>query len=556
MKFERIVLLVAVLVFAVNGAFCEDVEKAARAEVSKAIKAKLIKPSDIGFYYEKINSGKGAEIIKELQALASSEIVVSENNPVGWRLDGNGKFPKTTPPLSWGMDKNGSKKNIAWITEMPYYSPGSLIVSGDKLFATANSNSLVCLDKVSGRILWVRSVSLYDAAEQAERDQNRDVFSKLDDLAKKRDELRNKIPGSAPNEIFNTGSEMVKVEAEMEKIICEADKEKYKNNGMTYSDGGYMSAAPASDGTYVYVWNAWGVTACFDMKGERKWIRFDKLRPQEHGNYASPLLVGNKVIIHIGKQYRALDKKTGKEIWTSELFKTKEDWYGYWYGSHSYTRIGGEDVIIAGNGSLLTASNGKYFLKGDGMQCTSPVLGDGFVSWASGIGSAGPFFYKLPSNTSNNTSPGIKRCSFKKAKAIGSQGDFISASSLIHDKLLYTIGNDPFLYVYDLVSDKLVYQQTLDFGITQDRKDRPYGSGISASPTFAGGKIFIWGFQGTTIIVEPGPVYKEVAKNTIEKRIQFNHKSDNIEGTVSNPWFEGNRIYYRAQKYIYCIEGK
>ena len=549
-----IIMAVAITFSAANNCFADEVEKNARNEVNKALKGKLIDISDLTKYYERINKGKGADVIKELQLLASQEGSVSDKNPVGWRFDGSGKSTNVTPPLSWGISLGGSKKNISWVMEMPGYSPSSVIVVGDKLFSGSNHYSLVCQDKKSGKILWVGSVSPYDAAEKAERDQKKDVFSKLDELAKKRDGLNSKIPGASPNEIFSTGSEVVKVEQEMEKLLYPSDMEKYKGTGMTGSDGGYMSTTPASDGTFVYAWNAWGVTACFDMKGERKWIRFDKLRPQEHGHYGAPLLIGDKVIIHIGRQYRALDKKTGKELWTSESHSA--DWTGYWYGSHLKTRIGSDDVMIAGDGSLIRPSDGKRFFKAKGMQSTSPVFGNGYVSWVDGPGQSAPRFYKLPSSVGSSDSPKIKSCSFKRAKEIKPSGGFFSAASLIVNGLLYTMGGDPVLYVYDLAADKLVYQKELDFGETPTRQDRPYGCGISSSPSLAGGKIYIWGNFGTTIIIEPGPVYKEIGKNTIDTRFSYNWKNGALEGTVSNPWFEGKRIYYRAQKYMYCIEEK
>jgi len=553
--FQKVLLTATVLCLAVS-CFSEDMEKNAREEISKALKAKLISVSDISRYYEKINKGKAEEVIKELKKLAAQEGQVSDKNPAGWRLDGTGKFPGAEPPLSWSLDRNGNKKNIAWVSEMPFYCPGSVLAAGDKLFTGSNDYSLVCLDKKTGKILWLRSVSPYDAAEKEERDGNKEVFVALDALAKQRNELNSKIPGLPPGEIFKSGVEVNKIEKEMEKILCESDKEKYKNTGMTYSDGGFMSTTPASDGTFIYAWNAWGVTACFDLNGERKWIRFDKLKPQEHGHYGSPLLIGDKLIIHTGKQYKALDKKTGKEIWTSEVVLTNPGWSGYWYGSHLYARIGNEDIIISGNRALFKASDGKQFMKGMGMQCPSPVFGDGYVSWINGPGSAAPYFYKMPSTTLGTEIPVIKTCSFKRAKEIKSQGSYFSASALILNGLLYSIGCDPVLYVYDLTADRLVYQQVLDFGPTPDRLDRPYGCGIGASPTLAGGKIFLWGNFGTTLIIEPGTVYKVLGKNTIDTRLTYNYKNDQQEGTVSNPWFEGKRIYYRAQKYIYCIEEK
>ena len=481
----------------------------------------------------------------------------AEPPAIGWRNDGTGHFPDAAPPLAWGLKKDGAATNIAWATEMPFYSPSSVISAGSVLFTTANDYSLLCVEKKTGKILWVRSVSPYDAATKEDRTAHEEAFASLDKLARNRDELNAKIP-AAPTEAFKIGSDVSKVEKNMEKLLRDVDPEKYKETGMTYSDGGYMATTPAWDGTYVYAWNARGVTACFDLKGDRKWIRFDKIRPQEHGHYGSPLIVQDKVVIYIGKQYLALDRKTGKEVWKSESHTNPEDWYGYWYGSAVLTRIGEEDVIVAGDGSLIRAKDGVRFLKGKGMQCCSPVVGGGCAFWMNG-GSAGgdftggpAFCLKLPADASKPATPDIRTC------AIDLKGTSCTcaASPLFHDGLLYIVGSNPVLIVYDVAADKVVYRKDLDFGQASKRQDRPYGCGIGASPTLAGGKIFIVGNLGTTLILEPGRVYKEVGRNTIERHIAYNYQNDLLEGTVSNPFFEGKCIYYRAQKYLYCIESK
>jgi len=111
----------------------------------------------------------------------------------------------------------------------------------------------------------------------------------------------------------------------------------------------------------------------------------------------------------------------------------------------------------------------------------------------------------------------------------------------------------PVLYAIDVVAEKIVYRKDLDFGEDQKRADRPYGCGISASPALAGGKIFITGNFGTTLVIEPGREYREVSRNTIDQRFDYNYKTNMLEGTVSNPFFDGSKIFYRAQKYLYCI---
>jgi len=73
---------------------------------------------------------------------------------------------------------------------------------------------------------------------------------------------------------------------------------------------GYSSATPASDGDNVYVLFGTGVAACYDMEGNRKWIKMLEKSKHQWGHSASPLVVGDKLIVHINDIF-ALDKKTG-----------------------------------------------------------------------------------------------------------------------------------------------------------------------------------------------------------------------------------------------------
>ncbi len=472
----------------------------------------------------------------------SADFRASPEQPVGWRGDGSGHFPGATPSLNWSL-KDGKGTNIAWQSLMPFDSPSSVIVVGDKLFTTGNDFELICVEKRTGKILWVKPVSPYDAATGEERAANKELFDKLDQLAQKRNELLAKIPAPGTNSLGALGAEISKTDNAMMKELAASDKVKFKHPGT--GEGGFMASTPVSDGKLVCAWNAWGVTACFDLDGNRKWIRFDKLAWQEHGHYASPLMAGDLVIVHLGgRQYLALDKKGGTEAWRMypEVSPLRN------FGSSVRARIGGEDAIVTGAGGLIRASDGRQFGKDCSFGLTpSPVVGDGL---AFGLRNSGKTagYYKLPEKIEDSFKPAVKGNSL----AITNAFSFMS-SPLYHDGLLYVVIDKSMLYVFDVVAEKLAYRLELPFGEIPTRGDRPYGCGICASPSFAAGKIFLTGNFGATLVIEPGREYKEVSRNTIDQRINYSYKTNALEGTVSCPFFDGNFIFYRAQRYLYCI---
>ena len=76
--------------------------------------------------------------------------------------------------------------------------------------------------------------------------------------------------------------------------------------------------------------------------------------------------------------------------------------------------------------------------------------------------------------------------------------------------------------------------------------------GICTGPTLAGKVIHIRDDQGQTLVIGRGPEYKELAKNVLWE-LQPNGVQQEAQ---SNPWFEGGRMYYRTQSFLYCIGEK
>ena len=74
---------------------------------------------------------------------------------------------------------------------------------------------------------------------------------------------------------------------------------------------------------------------------------------------------------------------------------------------------------------------------------------------------------------------------------------------------------------------------------------------VSLDLYFASG----WGDQGTCVVIEPGRTFKQVARLRIEAPLVWNG-SQRQEATISNPVFEGDRMYYRAECHLYCIGPK
>ena len=118
--------------------------------------------------------------------LGSAKFQPSPEQPVGWRGDGTGRYPGATPPTSWERKASGdayTTKGIVWMAPLPNIGVSMPIIVGDRIFLTSEVCDLVCLDKQTGRVLWIRSNSEFEGLSDDERKANPVYAEKLVPLA-------------------------------------------------------------------------------------------------------------------------------------------------------------------------------------------------------------------------------------------------------------------------------------------------------------------------------------------------------------------------------------
>ncbi len=171
------------------------------------------------------------------------------DEPVGWRMNGASAFPNAAPPLQWSENSN-----VVWKTRMPKFSNASPIVVGNRLFVCAESNTLICVNKKTGAILWQKETpsSAIPAA------------------------------GASP---------------------------------ATHNVNGYTTPTPVSDGKSVYVLFGTGVAAAYSLDGSCKWIGLVARPQQGWGHSSSPLLDDGKLFVVVENTAAALSLADGSVLW-------------------------------------------------------------------------------------------------------------------------------------------------------------------------------------------------------------------------------------------------
>ena len=69
------------------------------------------------------------------------------------------------------------------------------------------------------------------------------------------------------------------------------------------------------------------------------------------------------------------------------------------------------------------------------------------------------------------------------------------------------------------------------------------GATFEASPSLAGGRLYLLDTAGVMIIAEAGPAYKQIARRELGEKCH------------ASPAFADGRLYIRGVKHLYCLGG-
>jgi outer membrane protein assembly factor BamB len=482
-------------------------------------------------------------------------------HPVGWRGDGTGRYPAAVPPLAWSRHKTADgfdTKNIIWTARMPGPSVATPIIVGDRIFATAEINDLICIDKKTGHILWIRSNSEFEGMkpqeQQASRGLSETSLPLVAELARTNETLVTALNSGTAEDIETLVAKKKDLSRRMYNSLIIADRKKYRRD---WNQGvfGFSGPTPTSDGKHVCVFFTTGIAACYDLDGNRKWIDFGSGSGSEHGNFASPLLINNRFVVWAGEM-RGYEVETGKIVFNNTALK------GNTYGSLFRIRTGNEWVAAFQSGYFTRISDGKpiWGQQVFGDSVATPIVEDGkifaWVGFPRKASDRGFYAFPIPAATSDTplTPAYAFKIDWKSEELLEDKGPHLydrayTASPLYVDGLIYQITQAGGLTVNDAATGQLVYRKVLK--IHPFIEDWDF-AGASASPTLAGGYIYLMDNQGATIIMKPGRTYEEVAQNMLETESDGKHQ----EQTLATPVFEGTRMYYRTQREIFCIGEK
>ena len=290
-----------------------------------------------------------------------------------------------------------------------------------------------------------------------------------------------------------------------------------------YHRNSFATETPVTDGNRIYVFHApAGLLAAIDFTGRIVWtteVAQAASGPQggPFGPGSSPALHANRLFLvsdeHPGVWWlAAYDTATGKEIWRNQQPKPER---GFGWSTpfiwHSGTRT---EVVTVSNrrvSSFDVAGKPLWHLNGlSGSTTPTPFAADGLLYAASGYPGAFRPFYAIRPGGSGDIS--LKEGETSNSFVAWSNpmlATYLPSAIAYRGQVCNLFARGLFT-CHDAKTGKEIYgRQRID----------PQASGFSASPWAYNGRIFVASEDGEVYVIEAGPAFKILHKNTMGEMI-------------------------------------
>jgi outer membrane protein assembly factor BamB len=455
---------------------------------------------------------------------ASEAIVVPERRITRTTAPGAHRLPRAAAVTgSWpsfrGRDASGvadgqrlpdtwdgaTGKNVLWRTPIPGLAHSSPIVWGDTIFVTS---------AISSRTDATFKPGLYGDGDASEdRSIHKWVLYAID---KRTGRIR------------------------WERIAREGAPRNKRHIKSTYA-----SATPVTDGRIVVAWFGSEGIHAFDVNGAPLWQvdlgRVDMgaydIPTYEWGPASSPIIWNGLLILQCDTQtdsfVLALKLETGEVVW-----KTSRDELSSWGTPTVAATMTGPELVTNASNFIrgYDARTGRELWRLGGsskITAPTPIFAEDLIVVASGRAPERPIFVVKPGARGDLTLARDQTASDSIAWSRTGRGSYMP-TPLAYRGLLYVLANNGVFDAYDLKSGKEIYRQRLPL----------VGSGFSASPVAADGKIYLSNEDGDMLVVRAGSTFELVATNSIGELL------------MATPALSEGVMYVRGASSLFAVGAK
>jgi putative pyrroloquinoline-quinone binding quinoprotein/putative pyrroloquinoline-quinone-binding quinoprotein len=301
----------------------------------------------------------------------------------------------------------------------------------------------------------------------------------------------------------------------------------------------FATETPVTDGRYVYTYmGSAGLLTAVDFKGKTIWTKEAGTVEgvSEYGSGSSPALYKDRVIIVNDNRKQsfiaAYELRTGRELWNVPR-QESQSWA---------TPLVWENELRT---EIVTASTNKvraydldggllWELKGmTNLSTPSPFANQGLVYISSGYPGTSPRpVYAIKPGASGDISLVKDQTSNEFVVWYQPLLGTYNTSALVLGNYYYTLLDRGFLLCHDAKTGKEIYGR---------QRISAESSGFTASPWSYNGKIFVLSEDGDTFVVQAGPEFKLLGKNSLN------------EMTMATPAVLRGSVLLRTQSKLYRI---
>lgn len=319
-----------------------------------------------------------------------------------------------------------------------------------------------------------------------------------------------------------------------------------------FTENGYASHTPVSDGEAVYAFFGKSGIVKFDLNGKRQWQTSvgTESAPKDWGSASSPILHENLVIVTATAESDALvalDKMTGEEVWRAEAAGFDSVWGTPILVEVDETRT---DLVIAVPGEVwgFNPHTGKLRWLCEALGtvsfCSSVVAHDGVI-YALETGPGGGGGVAIRAGGSGDVTDTHIVWEGRQPGRIG--------SPLVFEGKLFVVARGV-ANCFDAATGEQIYKERLQSSSVATRSDdgggrsrgrRGRGGGQDyGSPVMADGKIYFTTRAGDTHVLAAGEEFEQLAVNRV---------TSEREDFSATPAISGGNLFIRSSKHLYCV---
>jgi outer membrane protein assembly factor BamB len=304
----------------------------------------------------------------------------------------------------------------------------------------------------------------------------------------------------------------------------------------------YASSSPATDGRVVVAWFGSQGLYAWDVDGRPLWSvdvgRVDlgayDIPSFEWGPASSPLLWNGRVFLQLDTQadswMLAFDAASGELLW-----KTERDELPSW---------GTPNVVPGPNGPELVTNAPNFIRAYDPMTgeelwrlggssritAPTPIFTDDEIVVASGRRPERPIFAVRPGARGDITLAAGETSNEAVIWSLNGRGPYMP-TPLAYDGILYVLGNNGVFDAYDIESGEEIYRSRIPH----------LGSGFSASPVAADGRIYLSNEDGDIVVVGAGREFEHLATNPMGELL------------MATPALSDGVLYVRSAESLFAV---